>query len=468
MVSIADTVAAIKRGELKATDLISDCLQRIKKRSSINAFVEVFADEALKSAEKIDEKVSSGEKVGSLAGIPIAIKDNIAYKDHFLSCASKILEGYRSPYSANVVEKIVAEDGIIIGRANMDEFAMGSSGENSCYGPTLNPLDSSLVPGGSSSGSAAAVAAGMVPVALGSDTGGSIRQPAACCGVVGLKPTYGRVSRWGLVAFASSLDQIGPIARNVEDVSYLLEIISGYDKRDATSADMAPFKYKDVDVRTLRVGYLKEADEMLDGRLRSLWFDSIDYIANIVNAVEKVSVPTIKASIAIYYVVANAEASANLARFDGIRYGYRATSVSSLEDVYFRSRGEGFGKEVKRRIILGTFALASGYYDQYYGRAIRVREKLKSEFMDLFSKVDLLIVPTLASAPHKLGEKLDILDRYRADIFTTPANLVGVPAISVPTPLRIDEKIPWSLQIIGKWWDENGVINLASRIYGKS
>jgi aspartyl-tRNA(Asn)/glutamyl-tRNA(Gln) amidotransferase subunit A len=396
--------------------------------------------------------------------LPIALKDNIVTTDMPTTCASRVLGTFVSPFDAHVVERLRASGASIVGKANLDEFAMGSSTEHSAFGVTRNPWDRTRVAGGSSGGSAAAVAARMVPVALGSETGGSVRQPAAFCGIVGLKPTYGRVSRRGLVAFASGLDQIGICSKTVRDCAETLGVIAGHDPRDSTSSTVAVDDYAaDVasGVKGLRFGIVREAVEKLEGEVRANFDAAVEVLRNGGAKVEFASIPTIGYAIAIYYIVANAEASANLSRFDGIRYGHRSERARTLDDVYFDSRGEGFGAEVKRRIMLGTFALSSGYYDAYYGRAQRVRAKLRHEFAEAFRDFDFLITPTTPEEAFEIGAKTDDpLSMYLSDIFTAPANLVGIPAIAVPSGLG-QAGLPLSLQIMAPHFAERSLFRAA-------
>ncbi|HSP34991.1 MAG TPA: Asp-tRNA(Asn)/Glu-tRNA(Gln) amidotransferase subunit GatA [Thermoanaerobaculia bacterium] len=387
---------------------------------------------------------------------PIAIKDNIVTTDMPTTCGSRILHDYRSPFDATAVERLRAKGAAIVGKTNLYEFAMGSSTEHSAFGPTRNPWDTTRVPGGSSGGSAAAVAARMVPAALGSDTGGSVRQPAALCGVVGVKPTYGRVSRWGLVAFASSLDQIGTLTLTVRESADLLSIIAGADPNDSTCSN-APVDDYTADLERgaggLRVGVVSEALDKLSGDVRKNFDDAIEVFRRGGARIGEAHVASLEHAIAVYYVVANAEASANLARFDGMRYGKRVERPN-LRDIYFESRGAGFGAEVKRRIMLGTFALSSGYYDAYYGRAQRVRAKLRGEFDDVFRNFDVLLTPTSPESAFRIGEKIDDpLSMYLSDIFTTPASLVGIPAMSVPSGFD-GAGLPLGLQIMATHFDE--------------
>jgi aspartyl-tRNA(Asn)/glutamyl-tRNA(Gln) amidotransferase subunit A len=397
--------------------------------------------------------------------LPMAVKDNIVTTDMPSTCGSRILGEFRSPFDATAIARLRARGAAFLGKTNMDEFAMGSSNEHSAFGPARNPWDSTRVPGGSSGGSAAAVAARMVPVALGSETGGSVRQPAACCGVVGLKPTYGRISRSGLVAFASSLDQIGIVTKTVRDCAEVLDIIAGHDPLDSTSSTTSAGDATldlDAGVKGLRFGIVREAMERLEGEVRTNFDAAVDVLRRGGASIEEVSIPTIPYAIAIYYIVANAEASANLSRFDGIRYGHRSERARTLNDVYFDSRGEGFGAEVKRRIMIGTFALSSGYYDAYYGRAQGVRAKLRHEMSEALRRVDYLITPTTPEPAFRIGAKTDDpLSMYLSDIFTAPANLVGIPAIAVPSGFSA-EGLPLSLQIMGSHFGERALFRAAS------
>jgi aspartyl-tRNA(Asn)/glutamyl-tRNA(Gln) amidotransferase subunit A len=398
-------------------------------------------------------------------GMPVAVKDNIVTTDMPTTCASRILTNFRSPFDATAVARLRANGCSIAGKTNLDEFAMGSSTEHSAFGPARNPWDPSRVPGGSSGGSAVAVAARMVPAALGSETGGSVRQPAALCGVVGLKPTYGRISRNGLVAFGSSVDQIGIITKTVRECADLLGMIAGHDPLDSTSATNAVDDYTadlDAGVRGLRFGVVREAVAQLEGEVRANFDDALAVLRGGGAVIEEVSVPAIGYAIAIYYIIANAEASANLSRFDGIRFGHRSERAKSLREVYFESRGEGFGDEVKRRIMLGTFALSSGYYDAYYGRAQAVRAKLRADFDAAFSRFDFLLTPTTPEPAFPIGAKTDDpLAMYLSDIFTAPANLVGIPAIAVPSGSS-REHLPLSLQIMSPHFAERVLFRAAN------
>ena len=456
----------VRARELSAAEVLESCLARTARvEPLIGAYLEVFENESRARAAEVDRRVAAGEDPGPLAGVPVALKDNLSLAGRALTCGSRILAGYVAPYTATAVERLLAAGAVPVGRANMDEFAMGSSCENSAYQPTRNPWDLATVPGGSSGGPAAAVAAGSVPLALGSDTGGSIRQPAALCGLVGVKPTYGRVSRYGLVAFASSLDQIGPIARNVRDAALGLQVIAGQDPRDSTSAAEPVGDYLEgieEGIAGQRIGMIREIDAgRLGDDVARNWRQSLDRLAGAGAELVEVSVPSVEAAIAVYYVIATSEASANLARFDGVRYGFRAPEADNLADLYFASRSQGFGPEVKRRIMLGTFALSSGYYQAYYGRARGVLEQMRRELEAAFGKAGLLVTPTTPSAAFRLGEKVDDpLAMYLSDIFTTPANLTGVAATAVPSGLS-GAGLPLSLQIIGRRFGEAEVFRAA-------
>jgi aspartyl-tRNA(Asn)/glutamyl-tRNA(Gln) amidotransferase subunit A len=432
--------ADVRAGRRRAVDVLEEHLERIAVREpEIHAFNLVLADEARAAARAVDERVAAGEEPGPLAGVPVALKDNLCTRGVPTTCSSRILEGWRPPYDATVVERLHAAGAVMVGKANMDEFAMGSSTENSAFGPTRNPLDPSRVPGGSSGGSAAAVAAGFAPLSLGSDTGGSIRQPAALCGVVGVKPTYGGVSRYGLVAFASSLDQIGPFARDVADAALLHEVIGGHDPRDATSIpEGAPSILARLGdgVAGLRVGVLKElcgegvegiAPDVLE-RTRA----AADALASAGAQVEEASVPAVVYGLSAYYLIAPAEASSNLARYDGVRFGLRVDAPTTGE-MNERTRTTGFGAEVKRRIMLGTYALSAGYYDAYYGKAQKVRTLIARDFAAAYERFDLLLCPTSPTTAFPLGAKLaDPLVMYLNDVCTIPSNLAGHPSMSVP------------------------------------
>ncbi|GKU84500.1 Asp-tRNA(Asn)/Glu-tRNA(Gln) amidotransferase subunit GatA [Niallia sp. NCCP-28] len=462
---VRDLHELLQKKEVSVTDLVKESYNRIKDvDDKVQAFVTLDEENALMTAKLLDEKLVSGQMKGSLFGMPIGIKDNIVTKDLRTTCSSRILENFTPIYNATVMEKLHNAETITIGKLNMDEFAMGSSTENSYYQKTKNPWNLNTVPGGSSGGSAASVAAGEVLFSLGSDTGGSIRQPAAYCGVVGLKPTYGRISRFGLVAFASSLDQIGPITRNVEDNAYLLQAISGMDPMDSTSANVeVPDFVKGLtgDVKGLKIAVPKEyLGEGVQEDVRNSVLEALKVLEKLGATWEEVSLPHSKYALATYYLLSSSEASANLSRFDGIRYGYRAEDAENLIDLYKKSRAEGFGDEVKRRIMLGTFALSSGYYDAYYKKAQKVRTLIKKDFEDVFEKFDVIIGPTTPTPAFKIGENVDDpLTMYANDILTIPVNLAGVPGISVPC--GFSNGLPLGLQIIGKHFDEQSIYKVA-------
>ena len=425
---------------------------------------EVVKDNAIKKAKELDELQAKGQMEGKLFGIPMGIKDNIITKDVETTCASKMLEGFVPIYESTVMNKLHDENAILIGKLNMDEFAMGGSTETSYFKQTVNPFDHTAVPGGSSGGSAAAVAAGLVPFSLGSDTGGSIRQPAAYCGVVGMKPTYGRVSRFGLVAFASSLDQIGPITRNVKDNAIVLETISGVDRNDSTSAPVEDVDFTSEigkDIKGLKVALPKEyLGEGINEDVKEAVKNAVETLKSLGAEVDEVSLPNTKYGIPSYYVIASSEASANLARFDGIRYGYHSKEAQSLEELYKMSRSEGFGAEVKRRIFLGTFALSSGYYDAYYKKSQKVRTLIKNDFDKVFENYDVVVGPTAPTTAFNLGDEIDDpLTMYANDLLTTPVNLAGLPGISVPCGQSNGR--PIGLQFIGKPFDEKTLYRVA-------
>ncbi|HEX2643539.1 MAG TPA: Asp-tRNA(Asn)/Glu-tRNA(Gln) amidotransferase subunit GatA [Thermoanaerobaculia bacterium] len=466
--SVEETARRVRAREVSAAEVTAACLERTARVDPlIGAYLEIFEREARERAADLDRRIAAGEDAGPLAGVPVALKDNLSLAGHALTCGSKILGGYTAPYTATAVERLLAAGAVVLGRANMDEFAMGSSCENSAYQPTRNPWDLAAVPGGSSGGPAAAVAAGSVPLSFGSDTGGSVRQPAALCGLVGVKPTYGRVSRYGLVAFASSTDQIGPLARNVRDAALGLQVIAGHDPLDSTSADRPAEPPGDLleriedGIAGLRVGVIREVGAHLTGEVADDWRASLARLEAAGAEIVEVSVPSVELAIAIYYVVATSEASANLARFDGVRYGRRAPEADDLAAVYVRSRSEGFGPEVKRRIMLGTFALSSGYYEAYYGRANAVRERMRREFAAAFERANVIATPTAPGPAFRLGEKVDDpLAMYLSDIFTTPASLAGLPAVAVPSSLS-STGLPLSMQFMGRPFAEADVFRAA-------
>ncbi|MCD4656343.1 MAG: Asp-tRNA(Asn)/Glu-tRNA(Gln) amidotransferase subunit GatA [Planctomycetes bacterium] len=471
--SASEIVNAVNDKIIKAQVVTEFFIERIKNIDpKIQAFLRFDTETALKQAHKVDDKIQKGEKVGKLAGLPIAVKDNISIKDDALSCGSKILDGYTALYDATAIAKLKAEDAIILGRTNLDEFAMGSSCENSSFFPTKNPFDVEKTPGGSSGGSAAAVASWQIPAALGSDTGGSIRQPASFCGIVGFKPTYGHVSRYGLVAFGSSLDQIGPMTRTVEDAALLYDVISGYDPQDSTSIPDKPeniyedlLKFKGNFLKGKKVAIVEEAlGEGLQDEIAQNLDEFKTFLMESGAKVTTVSLPNVKYAVAVYVLVATSEASANLARFDGMRYGARKDGAD-LEEVYLRTRSEGFGEEVRRRIMLGTFALRKGYADKYYLRALKVRSLMIEDFKKAFKTCDFLLLPTTPTTAFNLGEKLDDpLSMYLNDIYTASANLAGVPAISIPSGLD-GAGLPIGMQLIAPLLQESALFHAANEIY---
>lgn len=455
----------LENGDLTASDLVGASLDRIQQvDSEIDAFLLVDEEGAREKARQLDDQIKKTKEHGLLAGLPVGIKDNICTEGVQTTCASKILANYHPIYNATVMDKLADAQAIPVGKLNMDEFAMGSTTENSAFKRTVNPWDTARVPGGSSGGSAAAVAAREVYFSLGSDTGGSIRQPAAFCGVVGLKPTYGLVSRFGLVAFASSLDQIGPITKNVEDAAYVLQAIAGHDPQDSTSVNIDIPDYLSAltgNVKGLKIGVPKELlGEGIDAVVKEKVEAALRELESMGAVWEEVSLPHVDYAVASYYLIAPAEASSNLARYDGVRFGVRADNVEDLIDLYKETRSQGFGPEVKRRIMLGTFALSSGYYDAYYEKAQKVRTLIKQDFERIFEHYDVIIGPSAPTPAFKIGEKIDDpLTVYLEDYCTIPVNLAGLPAISVPCGFA--DGLPVGLQIIGKAFDESTVLRVA-------
>ena len=456
----------LAKKEIKVQEVTKAYVDRINdKEKDVGAFVTTLCDEALEEAKSIQEKINAGEIKGELAGIPIGIKDNMCTKGIKTTCSSKMLENFVSPYDATVVEKLKEQHMIDLGKLNMDEFAMGASTEYSAFHVTRNPWNLNTVPGGSSGGSAAAVAANLVPWALGSDTGGSIRQPAAFCGVVGLKPTYGLVSRYGLVAFASSLDQIGPITKDVEDAAMLLNVIAGHDERDTTSENREKIDYTKClknDVKGLKIGVPKEFfGEGINEEVKAKLKETIEKYKEMGAEVEEFSLDIANYALATYYIIACAEASSNLGRFDGIRYGYRTENFTNLKEIYKNSRSEGFGDEVKRRIILGTYVLSSGYYDAYYKKAQQVRTLVRKEFDKAFEKYDVLLTPTSPTVAFEIGTRSsNPLEMYLADICTVSINIAGLPGISVPCGVD-SNGMPVGMQLLGNRFDEEKILNAA-------
>lgn len=461
--TLKEVAKLLAEGKVSSQEVTQACLDQIEKTKELNAIISVDKEIALTQASLADQRLKNGENL-PLLGVPIVVKDNISTTDYKTTCASKFLSNYVAPYDATVVKKLRDAGAVIIAKANMDEFAMGASGETSYFGKTLNPINPECVPGGSSSGSAVSVSANQCFGSLGTDTGGSIRQPAGFCGVVGMKPTYGRVSRYGVVAFASSLDQVGPITKTVEDNALLLEVISGQDIHDATSvAKEKDFSTSINDgVKGLKIGVAKEYFEMeLSPVIKQHIEETIEFYrangAEIIN----ISLPTVKKALAVYYILSSAEAGSNLSRFDGIKYGVQASEFDGLIDLYYKSRTEGFGAEVKRRIMIGNYCLSAGYYDAYYKKASQVREVLKREFAEAFKKCDAIISPVSPTTAFKFGEKKTPLEMYLADIYTVPVNIVGVPAISFPVA-KDENGMPIACQLIGDFWQEGKLYKLAN------
>jgi len=450
--------------KISAVEIVETFLNRIEKYDKdIGAFLSIFPERALESAKKLDEKLQRGEKLGKLAAIPIAIKDNIHVKGEITTCASKFLTSYRAPFNATVTSLIEKEDGIIIGKTNLDEFAMGSSTENSALQKTYNPWNLKCTPGGSSGGSAAAVAARLCPLALGSDTGGSVRLPASFCGIVGFKPTYGRVSRYGLVAYASSLDQIGPFATNTADTALIMEVIGEHCKRDSTSLPIANESYLDAlktNLQGVKIGVPTQFLEKLASEPKELFNHSLEALKKLGATIVDVDLKILDKSIAVYYILATAEASTNLARFDGIRYGNRSAKAKTLDEVYEFSKEEGYGKEVKRRILLGTYVLSAGYKDAFYKKAQKVRTLIINKYKEAFKKCDLIATPVSPFTAFEIGSIKDPLQMYLEDIYTIGINLAGLPAISIPQGFSHDKK-PLGLQLIGPQKCDKAVLEAA-------
>ncbi len=462
---LRDKIAA---GQVKSLDAVNSAFERIDKLdAAIGAFISTYKDRALETAANVDKRIAEGKPVGQLAGVPVAVKDNMCTTFGATTCASKILENFHAPYNATVVEKLIAADAVIIGKTNLDEFAMGSSTENSGLKQTVNPWDTSRVPGGSSGGSAAAVAGRLCFGALGSDTGGSIRQPCSFCGVVGLKPTYGRVSRYGLVAYGSSLDQIGPITRTVTDTALMLNVIAGHDPSDSTSIDenKAPvcdyLEKIDEPVNGLKIAIVPQFVSGAEKQVQSSLNEAIDIYKKLGAEIIEVNMPHLEYAIAAYYVIATAEASSNLARYDGVHYGHRTQKATSYVEVYTKSRAEAFGQEVKRRIMLGTYALSSGYYDAYYLKALKVRNLIRGDFNKAFEKCDCIMMPVAPTTAFKIGEKVDDpLQMYLSDIYTISANLAGIPGISIPCGFDTNN-LPVGLQIFAPAFGEEKLLRIA-------
>ena len=465
--SAVEQSKAILNKEITAEELTAASINRIKETDEkIGAFNSLTEETAMKTAKKVDEKLAKGESLPLLAGVPLALKDNMNLVGSKTTASSKILENFVSPYNATVTEKLLNNLIPIVGKANLDEFAMGSSNENSAFKKVHNPWNLNKVPGGSSGGSAAAVASGQTALSLGSDTGGSIRLPASFCGIVGMKPTYGRVSRYGLIAFASSLDQIGPFARTVEDAAALLEVISGYDYHDSTSLNLPVEKYTESlnnDIKGMKIGVIKELyEEGISTDVLNAVNNAIETFKSLGAEIKMISLKNLKYSIGVYYILATAECSSNLARFDGVRYGHRSQNPKNLMELYCKSRAEGFGPEVKRRIMLGTYALSSGYYDAYYKKAQQMRKLVYNDFCEAFKEVDVLISPTCPNTAFDIGSKTeDLLEMYLTDIGTITANLAGIPGISIPAGYDKDN-MPVGLQILAPQLQEAKLLNVAN------
>ena len=460
----SEKIEKLKNGEISLKENVDYFLKRIKENQHLNAYNFIFENYARQQASKVEEKIKSGNH-GKLAGLVVAVKDVLSVKDLPTTCSSSILKDFKALYNATAVQKLIDEDAIIIGKTNCDEFAMGSSNENSAFGNVLNPIDNSRVPGGSSGGSAAVVAAGLCDVSLGTDTGGSIRQPASFCGVYGLKPTYGRVSRYGLTAFASSFDSIGPFANNVEDITAVLEVISGKDECDSTSSEVrVPELLKSLkgNGENLTIGIANEYfGKGLSAEVKNEVESVIEKLKSKGFKVKTVALPHTEYTIATYYILTTAEASSNLARYDGARYGSRAENQTSLLEMYKSSRSEGFGSEVKRRIMLGTYVLSAGYYDAYYRKAQKVRRLIKTDFDKAFREVDIIITPTSPTTAFKIGEKSnDPLEMYLSDIYTTSANLAGIPGISIPIAKSL-EGLPIGLQLLTDQFEEEKLLKMS-------
>ncbi len=457
---------AIVEGDTTAREVTEHFLKRIHQvDDKVQAYVDVWDDYACNRADEIDRRIKKGEHPGPLAGVPVGIKDLLCTKEGFTTCCSKILKGYRSPFDATVIEKLLNADAVFLGKLNMDEFAMGSSTENSSIQTTKNPWNLECVPGGSSGGSAAAVAADECAFSLGSDTGGSIRQPASLCGCIGMKPTYGRVSRYGLVAFASSLDQIGPFTKDVRDLALSLNCICGHDEKDSTSAPLPVPDFTKAlrkDVSDIKIGLPKEFfAEALNDEIRDKVMAAVEVLKSLGAKVVDVSLPHTDYAIAVYYIICTAEASANLARYDGVRYGYRSPDAKDMLDMYRNTRTEGFGPEVQRRIMLGTYVLSSGYYDAYYLKALKVRSLIKKDFLDAFNECDIILGPTSPTQAFKIGEKAaDPLEMYLSDVYTNSANLSGIPGLSMPCG-NTNDGLPTGLQLLGKPFEEETLIRVA-------
>jgi len=458
--------SAIQNGT-SSVDIVNYFLQKIEANKHLNAFLEVFEESAIAKATAVDEKIKSG-KAGRLAGMLIGIKDNMAYKDHKVSASSKILEGFESIYTATAIQRLLDEDAIIIGRLNCDEFAMGSSNENSAFGNVLNPINEKMVPGGSSGGSATAVAAGLCTASLGSDTGGSIRQPASFTGTIGYKPTYGTVSRYGLLAYASSFDQIGPFTTNIEDAALLTDVMSGKDEFDSTVAQVENhnISVKSIEGKTLKIAYIKDCltNEGLDAEIKSKLESVINQLKEKGHQVEAIEFPYLNEMVPTYYVLTTAEASSNLSRYTGVHFGKLAENVQGVEDTYKKSRSQGFGEEVKRRIMLGTFVLSHGYYDAYYTKGQKVRRVIQDKTNAILNDFDAILLPTTPTTAFEIDGVKDPIAMYLQDIFTVQANLAGNPAISLPMGQH-SNGLPFGIQLIGKHFEESNLLSISNYMF---
>jgi aspartyl-tRNA(Asn)/glutamyl-tRNA(Gln) amidotransferase subunit A len=465
-VALKEVTTDLNSGAITCVQLVEQYIQKIHANSHLNAFLEVFNDSALAKAKEVDQKIGAGT-AGRLAGAVIGLKDNICYKGHKVSASSKILEGFESVFSSTVTERLLKEDAIIIGRLNCDEFAMGSSNENSAYGNVLNAANNDYVPGGSSGGSAVAVQAGLCLASFGSETGGSVRQPASFCGLVGVKPTYGRISRHGLIAFASSFDQISPFTKTIEDAALLLEVVSGTDDFDTTTSKKAVGAYTESleDRSPKKIGYIKQCleNEGLDPEIKDHMLALIEDLKSKGHTVEPVDFPYVEYMVPTYYVLTTAEASGNLARFDGIHYGHRSELASDVDSTYVLSRSEGFGEEVQRRIMLGTFVLSAGFYDAYYSKAQKIRRVLKNKTKDIFKEYNFILTPTCPSTAFKIGAVSDPIQMYLQDIFTVQANLTGIPAVSIPRGVH-SNGLPFGVQVMADEFEEGPMLAFAASI----
>ena len=461
--TLIEIVEKLKNKEVSSVDVVQASLDRIKETKDLNAILYFNEEIALAEARKSDERIAKGE-ARILEGVPIVVKDNISTMDYITSCGSKFLDGYIPPYDATVVKKLRDAGAVIVGKSNMDEFGMGSSGENSAYGKTLNPINNEYVTGGSSSGSAASVASNQCYAALGTETGGSVRQPSGFCGIVGLKPTYGRVSRYGVVAFGSSFDQVGPFTRTVRDNALMMDILRGHDELDGTSVVRNDALFSDgfvESIKGMKIGVAKEMfAQTMNEDVQKAMDETIAFYKEHGAEIVDISLPNIDKTLAVYYILTSAEAASNLSRFDGIKYTTRAKDYDGLVDMYYKSRTEGFGAEAKRRIMMGNYVLSASYYDAYYKKAASVRELLKTEFNDAFKKVDVIISPVSPTAAFKFGAKSSPMDMYLADIYTVPVNVVGVPAISFPVA-KNNEGMPIACQLIANKWEESKLYALA-------